>query len=430
VKDIEDVTVQRTIPRTYYEDRIMKRITQVVLSLVLVLTSGFAQVERRDRAVFATPKNEFLDSIKAESARFNAKPQEPRRQLQLDFSGISRPSSVGEFTQYWRNEPISQGLTGTCWCFSATSFFESEVYRLTKREIKLSELYTVYWEYVEKARRFVRERGNSVFGEGSEGNAVRRIWKTYGIVPEKDYTGLMPGRKFHDHGKLFEEMNTYLQSVKASSAWNEDEAVNTIKSILNHYLGEPPSTVVVDGKSMTPKEYLDNVVRLNLDDYVDVMSLMEKPYYQLVEYEVQDNWWHSKEYFNVPLGDFMSAIKGAIRNGYTVCIGGDVSEPGYEGHAGIAVVPTFDIPSQYIDESARQFRFSNGTTGDDHGIHMVGYLAKDGKDWYLIKDSGSGSRNNNHPGYYFYTEDYVKLKILDFMVHKSAVGSLLSKLQK
>jgi bleomycin hydrolase len=416
--------------RNHIEDQSMKRTIQVFLLLILFASSGIAQVESRDSAILVVPKNEFLDSIKAESARFNAKPQEPKKKVQLDFSGISHPSSVSEFKQYWHNSPISQGLTGTCWCFSATSFFESEIYRLTKREIKLSEMYTVYWEYVEKARRFIRERGNSAFGEGSEANAVPRIWKMYGIVPEEAYTGLKPGQKYHDHAKLFEEMNSYLGSLKASNAWNEETALSTIKSILNHYLGEPPTTVVVDGKDLAPKEYLEKVVRLNLDEYVDIMSLMQKPYYQLAEYEVPDNWWHSKDYFNVPLGDFMGAIKSAIRNGYTVCIGGDVSEPGYEGHAGLAVVPTFDIPSSYIDESARQFRFSNGTTGDDHGIHMVGYLERDRKDWFLIKDSGSGSRNNHHPGYYFYTEDYVKLKMLGFMVHKDAVKNLLSKLQK
>jgi bleomycin hydrolase len=121
----------------------------------------------------------------------------------------------------------------------------------------------------------------------------------------------------------------------------------------------------------------------------------------------------------------MSSLKKAVRNGYTVCIGGDVSEPGLEGHAGMAIVPTFDIPSSYIDESARQFRFTNGTTGDDHGIHLVGYNEMDGKDWYLIKDSGSGSRNNSHPGYYYYHEDYVKLKMLGFMVHKDAVKDVV-----
>jgi bleomycin hydrolase len=101
-----------------------------------------------------------------------------------------------------------------------------------------------------------------------------------------------------------------------------------------------------------------------------------------------------------------------------------------EGHAGVAVVPSFDIPSSYIDENARQFRFANGTTGDDHGVHIVGHTEKDGKDWYLIKDSGAGSRNNSHPGYYFFHEDFVKLKMLGFMVHKSAVPDIVSKLPK
>jgi bleomycin hydrolase len=406
----------------------MKKLSFALLALLVALPAWMqGQVSRRDKAVFVTPKNEFMDSVRREASKFIAKPENPRKQLQLEFTGLSRPTSTDDFKKYWHNKPVSQAISGMCWCFSATSFFESEIYRQTKREIKLSELYTVYWEYVEKAKRYVAERGNSVFGEGSEANAVMRIWKTYGIVPADAYTGMKPGQKFHDHGKLFEEMNAYLQSLKANNAWQEDAAISTIKSILNHYLGEPPKIVVAGGKEMTPKEYCENVVQLNMDDYIEIMSLMEKPYYQMTEYEVPDNWWHSKEYFNVPLDDFMSAIKKAIRLGETVCIGGDVSEPGYEGHAGVAIVPTFDIPSEYIDESARQFRFSNGTTGDDHGIHMVGYVEKDGKDWYLIKDSGSGSRNNPHPGYYFYSEDYVKLKMLGMTVHKDFVKELLKK---
>jgi bleomycin hydrolase len=406
----------------------MKQTLSMIVALaVLVPALVYAQAHRHDKAIFVQPRNEFMDSVRKEAANFIAKPETPKKQLQLDFSGLYRPSTVDEFKRYWHNRPVSQAISGMCWCFSATSFLESEIYRLTKREIKLSELYTVYWEYVEKAKRFVEERGNSVFGEGSEANAVMRIWKTYGIVPGEAYSGMKPGQKFHDHSKLFEEMNAYLQSVKASNSWNEETAISTIKSILNHYLGEPPKSVLVNGKALTPKEYFESVVKLNMDDYVEVMSLMAKPYYQMTEYEVSDNWWHSKEYFNVPLDDFMGAIKSAVRSGSTVCIGGDVSEPGYEGHAGVAIVPTFDIPSEYIDESARQFRFTNGTTGDDHGVHIVGYLEKDGQDWYLVKDSGSGSRNNPHPGYYFYSEDYVKLKMLGITLHKDFLKELLEK---
>lgn len=409
----------------------MKKIFLIAIGVSLLCTMiTKAQVERRDKAIFVEPKNEFMDSINKSLSNFYKKDTPPKKRMQPDFSTINAPKSVDEFTKYWHNKPVSQAISGMCWCFSATSFYETEIYRLTKREIKLSELYTVYWEYIEKARRFIQERGNSNFAEGSESNAVPRIWKTYGIVPADAYTGLLNGKPFHDHGKMFNEMNGYLQGLKTSNAWNEEENLTTFKSILNHHIGEPPKSVSVNGKQMTPKEYLEKVVKLNLDDYIELLSLMEKPYYQYVEYEVPDNWWHNKDYYNIPLDEYMTSLKKAIRSGYTVCIGGDVSEPGLEGHAGMAIVPSFDIPSNYIDESARQFRFSNGTTGDDHGIHLVGYKEMDGKDWYLIKDSGSGSRNNNHPGYYFYHEDYVKLKMLGFMVHKDAIKDVLKITEK
>lgn len=394
---------------------------------VLLSAPAAAQGGHRDRSVFVEPRNEFLDSVKASAARFKSPQVSRKRDLRLDFSAIPAPRSAGEFSKVWHTAPVSQGISGMCWCFSATSFYESEIHRLTDRALKLSELHTVYWEYVEKARRFVQERGASKFGEGSEPNAVPRIWRKYGVVPSDAYTGRKPGQEYHDHEAMFTEMKDYLASVKAGNMWNEEQVTSTIKGILSHYLGEPPDTVVADGKRLTPREYLEKVVRLNLDDYVEILSTMADPYYTRTEFDVPDNWWHSKDYYNIPLDVFMSAIKRAVRAGYSICLWGDVSEAGYEGHAGIGVVPTFDIPSEYIDEHARQFRVANGTTEDDHGIHLVGFLNKDGKDWYLIKDSGAGSRNNSHAGYYFYHEDYVKLKMLGFSVHREVAEDILAK---
>jgi bleomycin hydrolase len=386
-----------------------------------------AQVSLRDSAVFLESKSEFYDSLKKEANAFITRPETVEKKMRMNFTGHAIPASPAEFTTQWHTPPISQGLTGTCWAFSTTSYFESEIYRLSHREIKLSEMYTVYWEYIEKARRFIRERGNSAFGEGSEANAVTRIWKKYGIVPESAYTGLQPGQKVHDHRAMYAEMKEYLASVKASNAWSEETAITTIASILNHYIGEPPSGITVDSKKLTPREYLDKIVRLPLDDYVEFASFAEKPYYQTMDYEVEDNWWHDSSYYNIPLDEYMAVLKSAIRKGFTLDLGGDTSEPGYEGHAGAAMVPTFDIPSAYIDENARQLRFSNSTSTDDHGIHLVGYKESAAGDWYLIKDSGAGSRNNSHPGYYFYHEDYVKLKMLDFMVHRDVALEILKK---
>lgn len=290
-------------------------------------------------------------------------------------------------------------------------------------------MYTVYWETVEKARRFVRERGNSHFDEGSEGNAVERIWKKYGIVRLKDYEGKKSNQKYHSHEKMFKEMKTYLKYVKKHNIWNEKQVLSTIKSMLHHYIGVPPKYIRVRGIKRTPKQYLQKL-GINLDDYIDLLSLMQEPFYSMAEYRVPDNWWHSKAYYNVPLKDFMWVMKYAVRHGFTVLLGGDISESGYDCNKEVAIIPTFDIPFKYIDDNARQFRFSNGTTEDDHGIHCVGWTEKDGMDWYLIKDSGSGSRNGKHVGYTFYREDYVKLKMMNIMVHKDAVPNLWEKFVK
>ncbi len=399
----------------------MRKIVSTVVSFVLCIAvyQACAQTERHDKAIFAEDKDEFLEYMQRTSDELSKKDEEKVKKLKMNFTGVNIPASVNEFQKCWYSEPISQGMTGT--------FFESEIYRLTQRQIKLSEMYSVYWEYVEKARRFVRERGDSVFSKGSQPNATKQIWKKYGVVPHEFYKSVNSEQKFHDLRKMYAEMKDYLESVKERNAWNEDAVIATIKSILNNYMGKPPATITVDGKEITPKEYFENILRLNLYDYIDVMSLKEKPYYEKVEYEVMDNWWHSKEYYNVRLDDFMNIIKKAVREGYTVCIVGDTSEPGYYAKLDVAMVATFDIPAEYIDEHARQFRFSNDSTTDDHAIHLVGYLEKDGKDWYLIKDSGSSAQNGKHKGYFFYHEDYVKLKMMNFLVHKNVVKEIVGK---
>ena len=403
----------------------------LLLSFFILLPSfTFIKAQEKNKGVFVEPKPGFYQEIKKGIDEFKNPPKEKKKTFKLDFTGTNYPQSKEEFKYFWHNETVSQGQTGTCWSFSTTSFFESEINRLTGKQVKLSPIYTAYWEYVEKVKEFVRTRGNSIVEEGSEGNAVTRIYKMYGVVPTSAYTGLLPGQQYHDHSEMIKEIHTYLENVKSTNAWDEDEVVKVVKSILNHYLGVPPVEVVVDGKKYTPKEYLTDYLKLNVDDYVDVLSYMQQPYWQQVEYEVPDNWWHNKDYYNIPLVDFMKILKNAIRNGYTLAIGGDVSEAGYDSWSKCAVVPTFDIPSEYIDENARQFRFSNETTTDDHGIHLVGYENLDGKIWFLIKDSGAGSKNTGDKGYYFYHEDYVKLKIMDFMVHKDMFKDYLTKFNK
>ena len=409
-----------------------------LLILVVFLTTNFLFAQNQDKGTFQVyDKGEsyYYSTILKDINSVEATQEKSKayKRFKADVNGHNYPAKVNLYSSQWHNPTLSQGSTGSCWDFSTTSFYESEVKRMSNKEVKISEAYTFYCEYILKAEGFVDSRGTTIFEEGSEGNAVARVYKRFGAMPWDIYNGLN-GRKFHSHNNMYAEMHNYLLSVKKSNSWNKGTVISTITSIMNHYIGTPPTTFNVDGKSYSPETYLKEYLKINPDDYVEILSYKQDPYYKQCSYDVPDNWWFSDEYYNIPLDEYMHALKNAIKNGYTMSIGGDVSEAGFlnsKGEPNVAIIPDFDIPSNYINEDARQFRFSNKTTTDDHGMHLVGYYEKDGQTWYLIKDSSSGSRNNgiDSPefGYYFFSEDYIKLKMMGFTVHKDAVKNILKK---
>ena len=90
------------------------------------------------------------------------------------------------------------------------------------------------------------------------------------------------------------------------------------------------------------------------------------------------------------------------------------------------MIPSFDIPSDLINQSAREHRFANGATTDDHGIHLVGQTRLDGRDWFLVKDSNRSSRQGQFKGYYFYRDDFVRLKMLYITVHRDQIEDILA----
>ena len=360
-------------------------------------------------------REKYLENLKEK------KKKEPKKKFVVDFSKVKIPESPKVFKSAFHFKPVAQYLTGTCWSFSGTSFYESEIYRITGKKIKLSEIHTVYWEYIEKAKEFVKTYGTSLFAEGSELDAVNKIYKKYGCVPESVYNGLKDGKKMHNHALMFKEMSEFLHFVKDNDIWDENYVVENIKLILDKYIGTPPAKFEYEGKEYTPKTFLKEVCKLKMDEYYDFVSFEYAPFYQRIEFKVPDNWRHSTDYYNVPLDVWYSILLNAVKKGYTVGIGGDVSEPGYRGEYDAAIVADFDIPANYINQDAREFRFYNHTTTDDHGIHLVGWTNYAGHDWFLIKDSSRSARKGKFEGYLFYRDDYVKLKMLDFAVHKSAI---------
>lgn len=356
------------------------------------------------------------------------KSEKEERIFKSDLNNVNKPTSIEVFNPLYHFPPVAQYQSGMCWCFAGTSFLESELFRQTGQKIKLSELHTVYYEYIEKARQFLEERGNSHFAEGSEVNAVMRIMQKYGAVPADVYTGLINTDR-HDHTLLIQELTNFLQFCQANDYWDVESGLQVIRVILNKHLGAPPTKFTYQNKTYTPVEFLKKVLRLNLSDYCDVMSTLAQPFYTRGEFKVPDNWWHDSSYINIPLDEWYALIKKAVQSGYTVAIGGDVGDAGYLGFEDVAFVPDFDIPTEYINQYSREMRIYDGTTGDDHGVHLVGMTKVGDWDWFLIKDSGRSARWGKFEGYYFWRGDFVRLKMLSYTVHKDVLGDLLQRVK-
>lgn len=356
---------------------------------------------------------------------------EPAQKLRFDMKGIVKPENPDAFTdRVWHFPPTPQYLTGTCWSFSATSYMESEIQRLHGEEVKLSEMWTAYWEFVAKVRGFVASRGESIVDHGSQSGAMVRVFERHGVVPRADYEGVIGDDLRFNHDLMLEKINSFLTWCKASNFWNEEAIVALARQMLDETMGRPPETVNWNGTDMSPVEFLADVCRLDPSDYVSVMSTLSQPMWARGEYAVPDNWWHGADTVNVPLDTWYGIILDSIANGRSLVIGGDVSEPGLNGFEDAAVIPTFDIPFDSIDQSAREFRFNNGTTTDDHGIHLVGHTRLDGHDWFLVKDSNRSSRQGQFKGYYFYRDDFVRLKMLTITVHRDQIEDILDRVDR
>ncbi len=382
------------------------------------ITEARAAVQAERDSIRAAVDEQYADDAEAKS--------EASKDLRVDWSKVKSPQSPEDFKQLWHLPPTPQFYTGSCWAFCSVSFMESEAHRLGAPEVKLSEMWVVYWEYVEKSRSYLRNFGHTPLAQGSQDHGTMEVYAQYGAMSREAYPGVLTEDGRHDHTPLMKELKGYLDWVLESGTWDEDQNLAYVRSILNKHMGTPPADVVYEGRTYSPQSFLKDVLHLNMDDYVGCVSRMDTPFYNRVILDVTDNWRRKDDYLNLPLHDFYEVIKKSIKEGYTLSIGGDNSEAGMDGKFDTAIIPEWDIPAKYINQSSREFRIGNRTTGDDHGVHVVGYTKVGGMDYFLIKDSNRSSRLGTFKGYYFWSGDYIKLKMLSFTVHKDRLDGLLN----
>lgn len=324
----------------------------------------------------------------------------------------------------------NQASTSTCWCFATTSMLESEIIRLGKPEVGLSEMYTVNNVYSEKASQYVKFHGTSNFAEGGAQHDVLNSIKKFGIVPRDIYPGLNYGETTHKHGEIVTTLTGIVETIvknpngKISPVW-----LKGINGVLDAYLGEKPTTFSFNGKMFTPKDFAKEL-GINPDDYIEFSSYTHHPFYEKFVLEVPDNWAQQAMY-NVPIDDLINIIDYSLNKGISISWGADISGLGFnDGYARImtdgADFKNPQAAEKEISQSDRQYMFDSWQLTDDHAMHLTG-IAQDqfGNKYYLEKNSwGEGGK---YKGYSYVSIPFLRMRTMSIMLHKDGIPPQIAK---
>ena len=385
--------------------------------------------------------------------------------LGLCFSSINAQEAKEEkkaeegfvFTTIKENPITSiknQNRSSTCWSFSSVAFLESELLRQGKGEFDLSEMFIVHHTMEDRAVNYVRYHGDASFSPGGSFEDMVVCYEKYGMVPQNAMPGIMYGDSLPVHNELDAVAGAYVEAIgkgkfsKLTPVWK-----NGLRSIYDTYLGECPKEFNYNGKTYTPRTFADEVLKLNMDDYISLTSYTHHPFYTQFNVEVQDNWRNALSY-NLPIEELMEVMDNAVRKGYTFAWGSDVSEQGFT-RDGIAVFPDASkgaeltgsdmahwlglsaadkrkeltskpLPEVTVTQEMRQTAFDNWETTDDHGMLIYG-LAKDqnGKEYFMVKNSWGEA--GKYKGIWYASKAFVAYKTMNILVHKDAIPSKIAK---
>lgn len=350
----------------------------------------------------------------------------------------------------------NQARSGTCWDYSTLAFFESEILKKTKKNIDLCEMFVANKDYMDRAILKVRMHGDAQFAQGGSAYDVFYVLKNYGICPEDamPLPGTMYGDTLNNFNQFFKVMEPYVDAIAKSESKKLNQTWKVgFQGILDAYLGKCPETFTYEGKTYTPKTFA-NSLGLNWDDYVSITSYTHYPFYTEFPIEVQDNWRQGLSW-NLPIDEMARIIDNAVRNGYTVAWGGDVSEDGFTRN-GLALLYDekgeslegsdmakwlklssyekmnklselgINAPEMTPTQEKRQEEYDNWTLTDDHGMLIYG-IAKDqnGKEYYMVKNSWG--ETGKYKGTWYMSKNYIVAKTMDYMVNKNAIPKDIRK---
>ncbi len=263
-------------------------------------------------------------------------------------------------------DATDQKRSGRCWMFAATNVMRVKVMeKLQLKNFELSQNYPFFFDKLEKANfflenildtldeprdgRLVNWLLQSPVGDGGQWDMFVAITKKYGACPKQ----AMPETFSSSNSgamckyitlKLREDASILREHHEAGSSIEElrgmkEEMLQEIYNILAICLGVPPRTFTFETRNknnefirienITPKDFYDQYVGLNLDDYVSIINAptADKPFHRsfTVKY-LGSVYGQPVRYLNLPMDEFKKLAIAQLSDNELVWFGSDVGQ--------------------------------------------------------------------------------------------------------
>ena len=351
----------------------------------------------------------------------------------------------------------SQKQSGRCWLFAATNVLRLKManrYKLDKFEF--SQSYLFFWDKFEKANfflesiietaeepvdsRLVMHLLSKPLEDGGQWHMFVSLVEKYGLVPQDVFKDSCACTLSNEVNQTVIEFLRECASILRLNHKKKPSELRKLKEdmmekvyrMLAIHIGTPPTRFDWEFqdknkkfhayRNLTPKEFHEKFVKVNLDDYVCLVHTPRKstPMNKTYTVEYLGNVVEGKQikYINVPIEEMKKACVKTIKDKEPVWFGCDVGKYLHR-ELGVMDQELFDYSLVYDVEfnSTKEERMNYGSSMMTHAMVFTGVnLVNDQPDRWRVENSWG--EDSGDKGYYIMTDDWFDEFMFEVAIEK------------
>lgn len=376
---------------------------------------------------------------------------------------------------FFTNQVKSAGITnqkssGRCWLYTGLNTLRPKVQeKYNLGSFEFSQTYNFFWDQFEKANLFLEiaiETANkplddrevvwlfkNAIGDGGQWTTFADNVMKYGVVPseampdtyQSENTSMMSKlirRKLREDGLKIRKIANSRMTEEAKKQAKID-MLSEIYRILVLSLGEPPVDFVwqykdkdgkiSEAKKYTPSEFYNELIGIDLTQFVMFMNDPAKEYNKLYEIKYDrnlvegGNW----KYVNLPIDEIKEYARKSIEGNDAMYFSCDVGKQ-LNTKSGVIDTENYNYDALMgvdfdMDKKQRVETFESGST---HGMALIGVnILPDGSiDKWLLENSWGADRGHN--GFLTMTDRWFDEYMFRVVINKKYLDAKVLKIMK